>query len=266
MQERPTSPDGHPKDPTRRFSDRVLDYIRYRPRYPREVVPHLVEACGLEAEAAIADVGSGTGFLAERFLEHGFLVFGIEPNTEMREAGERYLRNHSRFRSRDGRAEATGLPDQSVAMIAAGQAFHWFDRDRARAEFGRILKRGGHVALIWNERRTGDDPFGRAYEAILRTHAPEYDASSHRHLGEDEIIAFFRPVRPSVASFPNSQELDLPGLEGRLLSASYAPKPGQPRHEPMMEALRRAFAEHQIGRMVRFSYDTKVYYGRFPKA
>ena len=140
--------------PTERFSDRVADYVRYRPGYPPELLECLQRNCGLRPQWVVADVGSGTGLLAKIFLENGNRVFGIEPNAAMRAAGEEFLRGLDQFTSQEGRAEATGLPARSVDLITAGQAFHWFDRRRARAEFERILKPGGWVALVWNERRT----------------------------------------------------------------------------------------------------------------
>src|SRR5438876_6048912 len=137
-------------DPTQRFSNRVENYVRYRPGYPKEVLTLLKAECGLKADSIIADIGSGTGILAELFLASGNRVFGVEPNREMREAGERLLQAYPRFTSIAGTAEATTLPNQSVDFITAGQAFHWFDRAQCLREFERILRPGGWVVLVWN--------------------------------------------------------------------------------------------------------------------
>src|SRR5947209_11876909 len=126
-------------DSTSRFSSRVENYIRYRPGYPQSVVELLAGECGLTPTSVVADVGSGTGILTELFLRNGNTVYGVEPNREMREAGEGLLAGYPNFHSVDGRAEATGLPDASVDFVTAGQAFHWFDAQGARAEFSRIL-------------------------------------------------------------------------------------------------------------------------------
>src|SRR6266581_6258084 len=127
-------------DPTQRFSNRVENYLRYRPRYPAEILEVLRAECGLQATSLIADVGSGTGFLAELFLSNGNQVFGIEPNPEMREAGEQLLRSYPKFTAVAATAEITTLPEASVDFVTAGQAFHWFDRERCRDEFRRILR------------------------------------------------------------------------------------------------------------------------------
>src|SRR3954447_4559397 len=126
-------------DPTRRFSNRVEDYIKYRPNYPRALVRLLEAECGMTGASVIADVGSGTGILSELFLKNGNRVYGVEPNREMREAGERLLASYTNFVSVDGRAEATTLDDASVDFVTAGQAFHWFDPPRTRREFVRVL-------------------------------------------------------------------------------------------------------------------------------
>src|SRR6266446_9260655 len=110
--------------PTERFSNRVENYIRYRPGYPKEIIELLKAECGLFPQSVVADAGSGTGLLAKLFLENGNLVFGIEPNREMRAAGERLLQAYPRFTSIAGTAEATTLPGQSVDFVTAGQAFH----------------------------------------------------------------------------------------------------------------------------------------------
>ena len=249
------------RDPTRRFSSRVDNYLRYRPSYPREILPWLVETCGLAPGAEIADVGSGTGFLAELFLEAGYFVHGIEPNREMREAGERHLARYPRFVSVDGTAEATGLPTSSVELVSVGTAFHWFDRERTRAEFSRILGPGGQVVLVWNVRSTSRSPLLQEYEALLRRFAPEY-AEIHKEMSPEEQAAFFLAPTIRHGTFENRQRFDFAGLRGRLLSSSYAPEAGQPGHEPLMDGLRALFDSHQVDGQVTFEYDTHVLAGQ----
>ena len=120
-----------------RFSSRVDDYINYRPHYPIEIIDLLAEKCALTPESVIADIGSGTGMLAKLFLENGNPVVGVEPNAEMRAAGEQYLAEFGRFTSMSGSAEATRLPAHAMDFVICGQAFHWFDRERTRDEFLR---------------------------------------------------------------------------------------------------------------------------------
>lgn len=248
------------KEPTKRFSDRVENYVRYRPRYPQAVINFLRAEAGLAAEDVVCDIGSGTGFLSELFLQNGNRVLGVEPNAEMRTAGEALLANHPRFESVDGTAEATGLPDQSVDWVAAGQAFHWFDPPRARAEFVRILRPGGRAVLVWNSREPST-AFMSAYEETLRQHLPEYGGVSEQNFDDDAITHFFAPAPVQMQTFPNVQRFDFEGLRGRLLSSSYTPLPGHPAHDPLLTAVRQLFDTHQENGRVSFSYVTRIYYG-----
>jgi len=253
------------KSPTERFSDRVTNYVKYRPSYPDGVIATLKESCGLSVDSVVADVGSGTGILTQLLLETGAEVFAVEPNTEMRLAAERLLAGFPRFASRDGRAEATGLVPDSIDIITVAQAFHWFDWDQTKAEFERIIKPGGWVALIWNERRTGS-PFGQAYESLLLTHAAEYAAVDHRRVTDDDITTFFEPGEVVTATFENHQTFDFESLQGRVMSSSYAPNEDDPKHHLLMEELRTIFDMHAQDGAVRFEYDTHMYYGQmFPE-
>jgi len=249
------------RDPTMRFSDRVDDYVKYRPRYGRNVVEALSKACALTPDAIVADIGVGTGFSAEPFLENGNRVIGIEPNREMREAGERYLSGYAGFEMREGSAEQSGLADASVDFVLAGQAFHWFDRERARAEFGRILKREGWCVLIWHDRSTEATPFLRAYEEFLHRHAVDYKQVVHRQVANFDVLrAFFAPGAVKLMSIPAEQRFDFDGLRGRLLSSSYVPREG-PAAEAMLAELPDLFASYQQGGQVALLYETKIFYG-----
>jgi SAM-dependent methyltransferase len=248
-------------DPTLRFSNRVENYVRYRPHYPGQILEHLRTDCGWTPASIIADIGSGTGFLAEQFLVNGNRVFGIEPNREMRQAGERLLQNFSNFTSLDATAEETTLLSASVDLITAGQAFHWFDRKRCREEFKRILRPNGWVVLIWNDRRTDSTPFLVEYEHLLQTFGTDYAAVDHKRIDAQVLRDFFGepPVRKAL---PNYQHFDLPSLTGRLLSSSYVPDAKEPRHAQMLDALAKLFEQHQKDGRVTLEYDTLVYYGR----
>jgi SAM-dependent methyltransferase len=250
-------------DPRERFSSRVENYIKYRPGYPIGIIETLRYECGLTPDAFIADVGSGTGLLARIFLDFGCHVFGIEPNPEMRAAGERLLGHYRLFTSLDGSAEATGLPTASVNYVTAGQAFHWFDSSRTRDEFRRILKPGGWVALVWNERRLESTPFLRAYESLLQTYGTDYNQINHRNVEESpETIPAFFGGKYKVARFDNVQMFQFEGVRGRLESSSYVPEPAHPNYVPMLAELRRIFDQYQQDGMVAFEYDTRMFYGR----
>ncbi|MFT3766413.1 MAG: class I SAM-dependent methyltransferase [Minicystis sp.] len=250
-------------DPTKRFSSRVENYIKYRPGYPPAVLDLLAAHHGLSPASVVADIGSGTGILAELFLKNGNAVIGVEPNREMREAGERLLAGYPRFTSVAGTAEATTLPDASADFVTAGQAFHWFDRERARPELARILRPGGWVVLVWNDRRLDATPFLEAYERLLRTYGTDYAAVNHTNVDEAVIRGFFGAGELVVHVVENRQIFDRASLTGRLLSSSYVPDEGDPRYAPMLAELGAIFDAHAREGVVSFDYDTRMFCGRF---
>jgi SAM-dependent methyltransferase len=242
-----------------RFSSRVENYARYRPGYPSAIVDLLKEECGLSPNSMIADIGSGTGKLSELFLANGNIVIGVEPNAPMRAAAESILAGSPTFRSVDGTAESTTLDDASVDFIIAGQAFHWFDVKKTRDEFKRILKRNGWVVIIWNERQTASTPFLRAYEQLLLTYGTDYQEVRHEN-AEPTVKEFFAPKQPRFTQFPTNQSFDFEALRGRLLSSSYTPEPSSQHFQPMLAELESIFNKYQENGLVRFDYDTRVFY------
>lgn len=247
-------------DPTSRFSDRVALYVRYRPDYPEALLRALIEETGLGSSSVVADLGSGTGISAEMLLRSGCQVYGVEPNGPMRRAAEEALGANPRFRSVDGRAEATGLANGSVDLVTAAQAFHWFDLPATRVEIARVLRPGGRVAVFWNARLTDTTPFLRDYEALLHRFGTDYAEVDHTRIDDAAMAPFFGgPFETRV--FPHHQDLDFEGLRGRLLSSSYTPGPEHPSHGPMLDALRRIFDQHQEEGRVRLEYATRLHLG-----
>jgi SAM-dependent methyltransferase len=253
------------KAPTARFSDRVENYVRYRPGYPPEVLDLLRVECGLRPSHIVADIASGTGAFTRLLLENGNSVFAVEPNAAMRGMGIEQLASlqsdgSNRLVSVAGTAEETTLRSASVDFVTAAQAAHWFDLPRARAEFARILRPGGWCVLIWNERETTTTPFLRDYEELLLTYATDYKEVRHERTTA-MIPEFFAPALCEERVFSLRQEFDYEGLAGRLLSSSYAPLEGHPSYEPMMRELRRIFRAHAKDGTVEFEYKTRVFYG-----
>jgi SAM-dependent methyltransferase len=246
---------------TSRFSDRVEKYVLYRPGYPREAVRVLQNECRLAPEHVVADIAYGTGLWTRLLLENGNRVFGVEPNIEMRQAGERLLAAFPKFTSVAGTAEATTLPDTSVDFVTAAQAAHWFDRQSARREFVRILKPGGWLALLWNERLTDTTPFLRDYEQLLLTYGTDYADVRHERT-TDEVNQFFDPMPYQERVFENRQEFDYAGIEGRLLSSSYVPGPTDAKYTPMLAELRRIYDRHAVNDRACFEYKTRLYFGK----
>ena len=244
---------------TRRFSSRVGNYARCRPSYPPEIIEILRQECGLTSDSVLADVASGTGIFTRLLLENGNRVYGVEPNEAMRKAGEEYLARYPKFTSICGMAEDTTLPDACIDLVTAAQAAHWFDRERALEEFQRILKPGGYLALIWNDRRKDAAAFDREYEQLLENFGTDYEDVKRR---DNASMQFFGAIPHQTRTLRNFQDFDYVSLEGRLLSSSYTPQAGHPSHEPMLVELRRFFVARQTSGIVRMGYDTKLYFGQ----
>ncbi len=250
------------RDSRTRFGDRVEAYVRYRPTYPLEVLDLLTVECALGSPRNVADIGSGTGIFTRSLLERGHTVFAVEPNAPMRRAAERSLAGYDTFRSIDGTAEGTTLERDSVDLVTSAQAFHWFDLDRSREEFQRILRPGGWIAVLWNDRRKATTSFLRAYEELLLRHGTDYQLVDHTRVTQEELAEFFGPGGFTAVRFDNHQTLDLAGLRGRIESCSYVPLIGEPGYEPMIEEIRTIFQTHQVAGRVRLDYDALVYYGQ----
>lgn len=247
-------------DPLARFSKRAENYVKYRPGYPAGVIEILASDCGLTETSVIADVGSGTGIWSEMLLKNGNSVFAVEPNAAMRLAAEGLVNEYAQFKSIDATAEATTLEARSVDIVTAAQAFHWFDRARAKREFARILKPGGWVVLIWNERLRDATAFLREYENLLLRYGTDYEKVRHENV-TSEITEFFAPETVALQTLENVQQFDFASLKGRLLSSSYAPDQDHPNFAAMLRKLEEIFNTNQNDGIVNFEYETKVYYG-----
>ena len=243
--------------PTKRFSNRVENYVRYRPSYPGDIVPFLEANLKLKQEHCVADIGSGTGLFAEILLKKGYDVICIEPNEEMRRAAEKKLNQYTGFTSRNDSAEQTGLPGHSVDLITVAQAFHWLNTFAAKKEFERILKPGGHIVIAYNLRLT-NTPFLKEYDELKKQFAIEININNRP--GKDSLENFFQPYPMNTASFSNIQWLDFDALKGQLLSASYIPLPGHPTYDTMISSLVQLFVAFNENGFIKMQYETKLYW------
>ena len=249
-------------DSVERFSNRVENYVKYRPTYPAAALGVFQRDIGLRQDSIVADIGSGTGISSKLFLENGNTVYGVEPNANMRAAASEYLKEFPRFYSIDGTSTATKLFDRSVDIVMAAQAFHWFEPEPTRAEFKRILKPGGWVALMWNERQLNTTPFLIEYEQLLLRYANDYTKVRHDNINETTLAAFFEgDFRTST--FPNEQVLDFDGIKGRVTSSSYMPAEGDEAYPAMVEELKALFDKHAESDRISVFYDTNVFYKQY---
>ncbi len=251
---------------TNRFSDRVDNYVKYRPHYPAEVIDFLKVQKILNENSVIADIGSGTGISAELFLKNNYKVFGVEPNEPMRLAAESILKNYSDkklFVSVDGKAETTTLENNSVDAIVCAQAFHWFNNGAFKQECKRILKPKGYVVLMWNDRRTDSTDFLKVYEDFLQMFGTDYKEINHKNTQEkSQFDNFFGKENYKEQSFYNYQDVNFEGLKGRVLSSSYMPNEGHKDFDHMIYCLKKIFTRYQENGLVRLDYDTKIYFGQ----
>ena len=245
-----------------RFSNRVANYVKYRPGYPPEMLELFRSQMGLTEDSRLADIGSGTGLSTKPFLENGNTVYGVEPNEAMREAAEEYLKEFPNFISHDGTAESTRLSDDSMDFVIAAQAFHWFDPDKTRREFTRILRPGGWIVLIWNERQLDTTEFLREYEHLLLKYATDYEKVRHENIDQQKLGAFFK-AEYRWATFQNEQVFDYDGLRGRLLSSSYMPAEDRPTFPALEKELAGLFAKHSENDRIKVFYDTNIYYKQY---
>lgn len=248
-------------DTVERFSNRVENYVKYRPSYPNEILEVFRSEMNLQPDSTFADVGSGTGISAKIFLTNGNPVYGVEPNAAMRAAAEEFLRDFPKFKSIDGTSETTNLPENSVDFVIAAQAFHWFRPQETRVEFKRILRANGFAALIWNERQLDTNEFLIAYENLLKKFGTDYEKVRHDHLDEKIFEDFFqKDFRQET--FLNAQTVDFEGLKGRILSSSYMPSEMDANYAPMIAELQDIFAKYAESGKIDILYHTNIFYTR----
>lgn len=247
------------RDPRDRFTERVENYVRFRPGYPAVIVQHLRSLLPASGPL-VADVGAGTGIFTRILLEHGCIVHAVEPNRAMRLEAEQSLKLLPGFFAVDGDAVSTTLADNSVDAVTAAQAFHWFASHETVSEFDRILRPEGVVLLTWNDRRTDTDRFHREYEELLVRYCCDYSTVTQTNISDDTVAALFEGWECSTKRVNNRQDLDLSSLKGRLESSSYCPEPADPNYRTVMEKLGQLFAREQSGGVVGMEYVCRAYY------
>lgn len=241
----------HSSDGVSSFSLKTAAYVMGRPAYAEEAIDFALDQLRLNPAMVVADIGAGTGLLTHDLRSRFREVFAIEPNEEMRRAlGPS---------SRNGTAESTGLGDSSVDAVFAAQAFHWFNPSLARSEFQRVLRGSKPVALFWNKRLSPAGSGALELDRImtsLRSQAPQVLEAD-----ETALSQFFGTPSLQKEEFPHSQCLEQDSLTALVLSRSYAPRPGDPRYEPLRKSLEKLFLDNAVGGEFIVPYSTQVYWG-----
>jgi ubiquinone/menaquinone biosynthesis C-methylase UbiE len=255
---------GKPKDflsldPLERFSSRAALYAN-RARYPDGLKEYLRGECGFAPGLEVADVGAGTGFLTAVLLETGCRVYAVEPNAEMRSIAEESFRGDTRFSSMKGQAECLPLPDASVDGVTVGQALHWFDIDKARPEFMRVLRQGGGwVVIVDNRPREDASPLMQACRDLQQRYFTDLGKAPEP---PPRVVKLFEGVEMRFDripfEFPCSEQVFRDGT----LSSSLAPAPGSSAWQQSAEALHEVFMKYQVDGRVELLFETVVYCGR----
>lgn len=249
-------------DTTHKFTGKADVYDQYRPAYAPQFLNELVAQNYLTPHSTVADIGAGTGILTRQLLDKDLHVMAVEPNADMLETARARLTAYTKLALLNGTGEATGIADHSVEVVVAAQAFHWFNADAFKTECRRILKPGGSVVLVWNN-RNADDAFIKENAQVCKTFCPAFTGFSGGFEQVPEVFAaFFKNGEYTVRTFPNDIEVDLDGFIGRNLSGSYAPQPADKNYIPFVNALTALFFKYSENDRVVFRNETKAYSGK----
>lgn len=248
-------------DNTQKFSGKSDIYELSRPSYAPELIEWLVTTLKINPQSVIADVGAGTGKLTRQLLSTGATVYAVEPNADMRAKANALLSGQSNFHPIAAPAENTGLPAQSIHLITAASAFHWFDAQAFRLECKRLLLPEGQVCLMWNHRKL-DNEINVAFREIFAKYCPNFSGFSfERQQGHRQFETFFEG-KVIEKRFDNPVRYDLDGFVGRTRSASYAIIPGDDGYEDFIEALEALFSQHETNGFIDVPHQSVAFLGR----
>ena len=242
-------------DNTKRFSSRVDNYVKYRPSYPQDAMSYLFNK-GINKNSIVGDIGSGTGILSKLLINNVKSLYCVEPNDEMRNYAQSTLSKYDNFFSINATAENTTLKDNSLDAITVAQAFHWFDIEKCKLEFNRILKPKSNIFLIWNNRLT-NTPFLKEYDQILKDLSKDYNTVNHQNLVDKEFDLFF-DKKWEKATFENYQIFNFEQFKGRVFSSSYTPEESDSVYSSFYKAIEKLFEKENTNGFVKFNYTTEI--------
>ena len=247
-------------DTRKKFDGRAEEYEKGRPVYAEAFMDALFRNYGFSSTATVADIGSGTGKFAGQLLKHGFVVYGVEPNDEMRQKAAEGLSEYNGFHSVNGTEAQTGLLDQSVDFVTTAQAFHWFDVRMFQKECRRILKPDGQVFLIWNVRDMNDALNRDAYE-VYRQFCPEFHGFSGGMKKDDIRIQEFFSGRYQYVEYENPLFYTEQTFISRSLSSSYSLTEKDAGYAEYLKALQSLFHKYEKSGMLTMGNHTVSYFG-----
>lgn len=246
-------------DNTKRFDNKGEIYAKARPKYSQKLLEHLKSRSDIPENAVIADIGSGTGIFTEQLLNAGYKAFAVEPNNDMRKIAEQNLSGNPNFTSVNGRADSTSLPDNSIDIVTAAQAFHWFDKDLFRAECNRILKKNGLIILVYNSRIESAE-CTIALKELRKKYNPEFNGFSNG-ISEDKCKEFFNG-KCEILTYDNSVTYDRKGYINRVLSSSYSLKKGDEKFNDYLNDIDALFDKYSQNGTLTVPTDTVAYIGK----
>jgi len=247
-----------------RYSEKAVTYARCRWDYAAEAIQALVTECGLSEHSIVADIGSGTGMVTRHLVDRVQTVFAVEPNADMRNLATEALHAHGSYQSVSGFSDATTLPDNCVQMITVGRALHWFPAESTRAEFSRILKPDGWLAIF--SVSCTDPALLDSLKAVrVEENGWEVAVDKERmhlvplsfYFGHDSFrkLIFAGSVRETWEAFL-----------GRWCSTSPAPGPDHPLRPRFERALRDVFERHAVDGVLTVSNGTEIAFGQVHKS
>ena len=239
-----------------KFTGKADVYDKFRPSYPKELIDILYEKTQAEA---VADVGAGTGIFTKCLSAKPWKIIAVEPNADMLEILKQNMGQSSEIINAP--AENTGIPSGTIDLVTAAQAFHWFDKEKFKAECERILTPGGHLAIIWNTH--GKNEFRYERDRVFDKYCGMSNSMKGSTTEGDKLLRNGYFSKMEFYSLDNNMNMNEEQFIGYSLSHSYAIKADNENYEKFVDELRNAFAKFQHNGTVEFPQKTECYLGRF---
>lgn len=245
--------------PTERFSTKA-HYYHYRPDYPHGIIEKLMEDINFSPGFVVADIGAGTGKLTKLFVDNGNKVFAVEPNKEMLTIADDLFKHRNNYHSVNTCAEDTNLRSESIDLISVGQALHWFDFNKAKREFLRILKKPGFALVTGNRPVFVDKKLAEEINTLTGKFCYKtYKRIDFEVIDYDEI---FKPFKTKAVIITRKIQKPVSDIIKGTLSCSFSPDEGHKDFTEFVDALRSILMKYAFNNMVRVNIETKMTYGR----